>query len=114
MPAATELERQLDRYLRHVAIERGLSANTVAAYRRDLTPFLERLADHEVTEVAGLTADAVAGYARTLRSVDGGVPGLAPASVARKLSSIHSRKSSSGTRLPGANLAETQPLLPRP
>ena len=38
--------RQLERYLRHVAIERGRSANTVAAYRRDLEAFLTCLAEH--------------------------------------------------------------------
>ncbi|TPX04722.1 tyrosine recombinase XerD, partial [Schumannella luteola] len=42
MPAA-ELARHLDRYLRHLSIERGLSANTVAAYRRDLTALLAAL-----------------------------------------------------------------------
>ena len=34
----------IDRYLRHVAIERGLSANTLAAYRRDLGAYEQHLA----------------------------------------------------------------------
>ena len=46
MPAEpTELERQLERYLRHVVDRARLSANTVAAYRRDLTPFVDGLRD---------------------------------------------------------------------
>ena len=40
MPNVTDLRSQLARYLRHVGIERGRSANTVAAYRRDLEGFL--------------------------------------------------------------------------
>src|SRR3954467_14176975 len=87
LTTVNELARALDRYLRHVAIERGLSANTVAAYRRDLTPFVEWLRVQAVTEPAQLTTDAVVAYARTLRDPSL-QPGLAPASVARKLSSI--------------------------
>ena len=42
MPAADRtLEESLERYLRHVSIERGLALNTVSAYRRDLTDFSE-------------------------------------------------------------------------
>jgi integrase/recombinase XerD len=82
MPADPTLGRQLERYLRHVSIERGLSANTVAAYRRDLTPCVEWLRAQAVTEPDQLTTDVVVAYVRTLRD------GLAPASVARKLSSI--------------------------
>ncbi|HAN24064.1 MAG TPA: tyrosine recombinase XerD, partial [Microbacterium ginsengisoli] len=33
-------ERALDRYLRHLTIERGLSPHSLAAYRRDLTRYL--------------------------------------------------------------------------
>ncbi|RBO72583.1 site-specific integrase, partial [Microbacterium sp. H6] len=38
-----QLERALDAYLRHVTVERGLSAHTVAAYRRDLGVYQEWL-----------------------------------------------------------------------
>ena len=41
------------------SIERGLSANTVAAYRRDLTPFVEQLRVQGVTEPDQLTPDVV-------------------------------------------------------
>ena len=36
MPAFAEV---LETYLAHLAVERGLSANTLAAYRRDLTRY---------------------------------------------------------------------------
>ncbi|MFT4029436.1 MAG: site-specific tyrosine recombinase XerD [Protaetiibacter sp.] len=84
MPAA-ELERNLDRYLRHLAIERGLSPNSVAAYRRDLRAFLDGLALRGVADAAELDADTIRGYVLGLR--DREVP-LAPSSTARVISSI--------------------------
>ncbi|MDQ4138772.1 MAG: site-specific integrase, partial [Actinomycetota bacterium] len=33
-PPVEPIDRAIDRYLRHLQIERGLSANTLAAYRR--------------------------------------------------------------------------------
>jgi len=84
MPAA-ELERHLDRYLRHLAIERGLSANTVAAYRRDLTAFLAALAERGVTDAVALDAEVVHGYVVGLR--ERATP-LSASSTARVISSI--------------------------
>lgn len=84
MPA-TDIERQLDRYLRHLAIERGLSPNTVAAYRRDLTAFLAALAERGMTDAASLDADAVQAYVVGVR--ERATP-LSPSSTARVISSI--------------------------
>src|SRR4051812_17480913 len=69
--------RQLDLYLRHVAIEKGRSPNTVAAYRRDLEAML----------VAGPAFEpaALAGYVRGLRERP---EPLAASSIARTISSI--------------------------
>jgi integrase/recombinase XerD len=72
-----DLARQLDRYLRHVAIEKGRSPNTVAAYRRDLEPLL--------AAGSGFTPDGLAGYVRSLRERP---EPLAASSVARTISSI--------------------------
>jgi integrase/recombinase XerD len=43
--AASALRVAVDRYLRHVTIERGLSDNTLAAYRRDLDNYLQFLGE---------------------------------------------------------------------
>jgi integrase/recombinase XerD len=87
MPAEAEqpadLERQLDRYLRHVAIERGRSANTVAAYRRDLTALGDALGSG--ASIAALDPVTLAGYVRSLRERP---QPLAASSIARTISSI--------------------------
>lgn len=79
------LDKALERYLRHVAIERGLSGNTVAAYRRDLGAYLDFLAAAGLTLPGEVTAAEVSGFARSLREGDGA---LAATSTARMLSSV--------------------------
>jgi len=85
MPAADSAARQLDRYLRHLAIERGLSANTVSAYRRDLTAFLEAMASGGARDAGELTPEAVRAYVVGLRERE---KPLSAASTARVISSI--------------------------
>ena len=80
-----ELAVAVDKYLRHVAIERGLSANTLQAYRRDLDAYLESLARRGITAPEQVTAAEVTGFAGELRTRE--VP-LAASSVARMLSSV--------------------------
>ena len=45
------MQRLLRGYLDHLVVERGLSANTIAAYRRDLNRYLEWLAAHEIDDI---------------------------------------------------------------
>ena len=80
MRHVAEVARELDRYLRHLAIERGLSVNTVSAYRRDLTAFLQSLAAVGVAQVAELTPENVRGYVVSLRE---GERPLSPATPRR-------------------------------
>ncbi|WP_010202098.1 site-specific tyrosine recombinase XerD [Salinibacterium sp. PAMC 21357] len=75
-----------ERYLRHLAIERGLSANTLAAYRRDLESYLAFLGERELSTPAEISADDVTAFAHSLRA-DGERP-LAASSVARMLSTV--------------------------
>jgi len=83
--ANSALQHQLSRYLRHVAIERGRSANTVVAYRHDLCGFLAELAEQQLTEPEQITTPVVTAYARSLRERR---QPLAASSVARALSSV--------------------------
>lgn len=79
------LARDLDLYLRHVSIERGLAANTVAAYRRDLSGYVEWLGARGVAEVGGVTQQQVSEYLRELGTRE--TP-LTASSLARVLSSV--------------------------
>jgi integrase/recombinase XerD len=75
-------KRVLERYLEGLAIERGLSANTVAGYRNDLTRLGEALAKRGGDLLTALPP-ALAGHLRDLR-----VQGLSPRSISRALSAI--------------------------
>lgn len=67
----------VEEYLASLAVERGLAANTVAAYRRDLRQYLEFLGGEAPTP------KVVESFVTQLHSW-----GLAPASVARKVAAV--------------------------
>ncbi|WAC66226.1 site-specific tyrosine recombinase XerD [Agrococcus sp. SL85] len=73
--------RAVERLLRELAIERGLSAHTVAAYRRDLAGYIAVLEARGVEDAAAISAADVAAYRAALAD-----RGLAASSVARHLS----------------------------
>jgi integrase/recombinase XerD len=75
-------KRVLERYLEALAVERGLSANTVAGYRNDLTRLGEALAKRG-NDLLTAVPPALAGHLRDLR-----VQGLSPRSISRALSAI--------------------------
>jgi integrase/recombinase XerD len=84
-PASTPLPIAIDRYLRHVAVERGLSVNTVAAYERDLRGYAAFLASRGTASVDAVTHAEVSAFAISLRT---GEAPLAASSTARVLSSV--------------------------
>ena len=97
------LDRATETYLRHVAIERGLSEHTLSAYRRDLTTFAEWIATQPEVSSAGADraggASVVRDVGRLARADLAGFvtylatrepTPLAPRSVARMLSSVRS------------------------
>lgn len=79
--------RVLDQYLAHLRVERGLSTNTVAAYRRDLVRYLDHLAELDVDLADAAPAD-VTGWMRRIREGGEGRPALAASSVARALAAV--------------------------
>lgn len=86
-----ELQRAVDRYLRHVALERGRSPHTVAAYRRDLARYLAHLADGGVDAVGGIAEKDVASFVAAVRDpalASGGASPVSASSAARMLSSV--------------------------
>ncbi|MCR2763315.1 site-specific tyrosine recombinase XerD [Microbacterium sp. zg.B48] len=80
-----QLERAVDAYLRHVAIERGLSAHTVSAYRRDLAGYVEWLTARGVADSNEVTGALVAKFAGERASAE---PPPAASSLARLQSSV--------------------------
>ncbi|MFC7550709.1 site-specific tyrosine recombinase XerD [Plantactinospora sp. GCM10030261] len=82
------LRRAVRGYLDHLAVERGLSRNTLGAYRRDLERYLGGLAVAGVTELAEVTSRHIAGHVAILRQGSDGRPPLAAASVARATSAV--------------------------
>jgi integrase/recombinase XerD len=80
---------QIDRFLDHLAVERGLSPNTVAAYRRDLrryAAFLRRRRVHDAADVEGATVSAFVANVSSSKHGDGHP--YRATSVARALSSV--------------------------
>jgi integrase/recombinase XerD len=82
------LRRAVDRWLRHVEVERGLSRNTIQAYRRDLARYAAHLAAEGVVDPADARPAHVAGFAQRVRDPEHG--GLTASSLARMLSSVRS------------------------
>jgi integrase/recombinase XerD len=70
-------------YLDHLAVERGLSRNTLASYRRDLTRYAGALAVQGITDLAAVRATDVTTHLAGLRA-----GGLAAASAARAISAV--------------------------
>lgn len=82
------MNRWLTSYLNHLSVERGLSANTVAAYRRDLTRYLDWLAGRQITGLDQVTPADISAHQRDLAAGDADRPPLAPASVVRAVVAI--------------------------
>jgi integrase/recombinase XerD len=76
----------VDRYLRHVSIERGLSTNTLQAYRRDLTAYADALTRRGVRDPAAISSTDVSAFAHDLRTRPDRP--LTASSMARMLSSV--------------------------
>lgn len=79
-------ETAVDSYLRHVSIERGLSANTVAAYRRDLGVYAAWLADRGIDSLRDVTGATISEFAIHLGSREESP--LTASSLARMLSTV--------------------------
>jgi len=71
-------------FLNHCAVERGLSKNTVAAYRRDLSKFTKYL-DEENLSISQLKSGYISKFTEILR-----IAGLSDSSIARHIVAIRS------------------------
>jgi integrase/recombinase XerD len=75
-------------YLDHLAIERGLAANTLTSYRRDLRRYREFLASREIDDLDGVDEATVSAFLVRLREGDADHPALSSTSAARTVVAV--------------------------
>lgn len=128
------LTRVADDYLDHLGVERGLSSNTLASYRRDLRRYLQFLHSRGILTIGEITRADVTAFATALAAPAPGQQPLATASIGRTIVTVRGfhrfttaeaittvdpavevSPARVGTRLPKAlDLAEVQALLDTP
>ncbi|MDO4887083.1 MAG: site-specific tyrosine recombinase XerD [Actinomycetaceae bacterium] len=72
-----------EEFLAHLAVERSMSPNTIASYRRDLSKYLAHLHGRGRQDIADVDREDVASFPESLA-------GMAPASIARSLTAVRS------------------------
>ena len=84
------LPAQLQGYLDHLAIERGVAANTLSSYRRDLRRYSKHLTDRGIHDLAKVGEDDVSEFLVALRrgDPDSGTAALSAVSAARALIAV--------------------------
>jgi integrase/recombinase XerD len=75
-------------YLQHLQVERGLAANSVAAYRRDLTRYIGFLTSVGRTAIDEARPDDVAGFLVAVREGRDGLGVLSASSAARAVVAV--------------------------
>ncbi|WP_324277651.1 site-specific tyrosine recombinase XerD [Blastococcus brunescens] len=75
-------------YLDHLTVERGLAANTIASYRRDLRRYTGYLADAGVRGLGEVAGSDVSGFLAALREGDDDHPPLSATSAARAVVAV--------------------------
>lgn len=79
------MDASLEQFLGYLSVERGASAHTLAAYGRDLTTYLDFLCSRGIAGLDAVTRDDLTAWVVSLRA-----RGLAPTTVARKVSAVKS------------------------
>jgi integrase/recombinase XerD len=82
------IEAAAERYLQHLTVERGLAANTVESYRRDLRRYGAHLASRGKTGITEVGRRDVAEFLAALREGDEGHPPLAASSAGRAVIAV--------------------------
>jgi len=112
------IDTQDARYLDHLTVERGLSPNTIAAYRRDLARYTRFLAARDVTEPSQIDEALVRSFVASVSASTHGDDErpYRATSVARTLSSVRSFHRSmlrDGVTDRDPAIGVAQPKLPR-
>ena len=87
---AAALDGQVQGYLDHLTIERGVAANTISSYRRDLRRYVEHLSLRGVGDLRDVTEVDVSDFLVSLRrgDPDTGAAALSAVSAARALIAV--------------------------
>ena len=87
---AVALETQLQGYLDHLTIERGVAKNTLSSYRRDLRRYRKHLSDRGIHDLAKVGEEDVSEFLVALRrgDPDSGAAALSAVSAARALIAV--------------------------
>ncbi|WP_245627386.1 site-specific tyrosine recombinase XerD [Kribbia dieselivorans] len=86
--ASAALTRAVRAWLTHLDVERGVSANTLKAYTRDLARYQEYLTGLGVSDPRGVTEAQVGGFVSYLRAGSQDHPPLAASSAGRSLVAV--------------------------
>jgi integrase/recombinase XerD len=88
--AALSPEQGAARYLRHVAIERGLSQHSRDAYRRDLDGYSTWLADRGIVDLAHVSPEILGEYVAVLGGADPAAQArpYSPGTISRRMSTV--------------------------
>nr|WP_263972310.1 site-specific tyrosine recombinase XerD [Spongiactinospora rosea] len=78
----------LSSYLDHLAVERGLAANTLASYRRDLLRYVDHLKTRGLTRFGDVAEADVVAFLAALREGDERHRALVASSTARAVSAV--------------------------
>jgi len=84
----TPLDRALTTYLNHLTVERGLAANSLSAYARDLRRYADYLAARGRTDASEVVAGDVSEFVVALRSGGPAGPPLSASSAARSVVAV--------------------------
>jgi integrase/recombinase XerD len=88
VPPSSPVERAARGWLNHLDVERGVAANTLKSYRRDLVRYAAYLAAQGLTDPAAITEAHVSEFLATLREGTPDHPPLAASSAARTLVAV--------------------------
>ncbi|HET7194043.1 MAG TPA: site-specific tyrosine recombinase XerD [Nocardioides sp.] len=80
--------RAIRTYLDHLSVERGLAANTLTSYRRDLRRYQAYLEELGIDSLDAVTEDTVTSFLVRLREGDADHPALSSTSAARTVVAV--------------------------
>ena len=88
MPDRVATATAVRTYLDHLSVERGLAANTLSSYRRDLRRYLQFLGESGIEDLGQIVEATVSGFLMRLREGDGEHQPLSATSAARTLVAV--------------------------